>query len=260
MSENTKEARREWFVSSGELFISSDGLLRFPHPNEHAEARLVCFLPAGAEAFMYDAWVRMLPESIELCAVQLPDQEPAVSSVIAELAESILKHTRKGQKLYFLGACLGAIWAFEVARYLRERAGVQLDHLVVVTFPAPDQREQAVAFMRTQDFIQIMTSYFPADSPEYMYVYSRLPAMLHAADLADQPLPPLDKPLDCPLTAFASAHDQVIDPRLLQSWRPYTSERFHVHTCDGDHFYGDHHLQEFLQTVVGYLQGDLSRV
>jgi medium-chain acyl-[acyl-carrier-protein] hydrolase len=260
MPENNDNSHGTWFVSCEDLFISPDGLLRIPHPNAQAEARLVCFPPAGAEAFMYDGWVTSLPESIELCAVQLPEQKQEVSQVIAELAESLLQHTRKGQKLFFIGLCLGAIWAVEVARYLRDHAGLQPEHMVVVTYPAPDQRESSVAFMRTQAFLQIMTSYFPPDSPEYHYVLSRLPAMQHAADLADQPLAPMDTPLDCSLTAFASLHDQVINPQLLQSWQPYTSGHFSVHMCDGDHFYGDLHREEFLQAVVGYLQGDRSRI
>ncbi|GCE07681.1 thioesterase II family protein [Dictyobacter aurantiacus] len=255
MLENKEGTPREWAVSTEEVFISSDGLLRFPRPPKNEEAYLVCFPPAGAEAFMYDGWVRLLPESINLCAVQLPEQEHDVSAVISQVSESLLQNIRPGKKLFFMGICLGAIWAYEVARYLRDRAGVQLDHMIVVTFPAPDQRESAVAFMRTEKFIQIMTSYFPPDSLEYQYVLSRVPAMMHTADLADQSLPPLDTPLACPLTAFASLHDQVVDPKLLQTWQPYTSGPFHVHMCDGDHFYGDHHLEEFLQSVVGYLQG-----
>jgi len=260
MPEDNDSSPGTWFVSCEDLFISSDGLLRIPHPNDQAEARLVCFPPAGAEAFMYDGWVALLPESIELCAVQLPEQEQDVSRVIADLAESLLKHRRPGQRFFFIGLCLGAVWAFEVARYLRDRAGVQPEHLIVVTYPAPDRRQPAVDFMRTQAFVQIMTSYFPPDSPEYHYVLSRLPVMQHAADLADQTLPPLGTPLACPLTAFASAHDQVIDPQSLQSWQPYTSGRFSLHMCDGDHFYGDLRREEFMQAVVGYLQEDRSRL
>src|SRR5690242_9337026 len=107
MSENNDTGRGTWFVACEDLFISSDGLLRIPHPRNNAEARLVCFPPAGAEAFMYDGWVPFLPESIELCAVQMPAEEHDVSRVIASLAESLLQHTRQGQKLFFIGLCLG---------------------------------------------------------------------------------------------------------------------------------------------------------
>ncbi|HEX6289043.1 MAG TPA: thioesterase domain-containing protein [Herpetosiphonaceae bacterium] len=245
-----------WFVENDELFVSSDGWLRFPRPRPEAEARLICFPPAGAEAFMYDRWVNFLPESLELCAVQLPEGEEYndVQQVIATLSESIVEQSRAGQKLIFCGICLGALWAYESARYLRATHNVEIAHLIVVTYPAPDQQAPTIAFMRTSNFINIMTSYFPAESPEHQYVLSRLPSMMYAADLAEQNLPPFDRPLDCPITAFASIHDQVIDPQVLSTWKPYTTGSFHVHMCDGDHFYGDHHMEEFLQALVGYLE------
>ncbi len=257
MQEKTKESESDWFVSSEELFVSSDGLLRFPQPNAQAAARLVCFPPAGANAFMYDAWVSLLPKTLEICTIEFPDQEQEASQVIARISESLVKHARPGQKLVFFGACMGSFWAYEVACHLRDHAGIHIDQLIVVTFPAPHLREPAIAFGRTPEFASIMTSYFSPGSPEYLYVMSRLPYAVHAGDLADQPAHHDEPALRCPLTAFASLRDQVVDPQLLQGWQTYTSGHFYVHMCDGDHFYGQTYPVEFLQAVVEHIQEEV---
>jgi medium-chain acyl-[acyl-carrier-protein] hydrolase len=254
MPENNSVPESDWFESSGELFISSDGLLRFPHPNERASVRLVSFAPAGADGFMFDGWASLLPESLELCNVQFPSEEQTASAAIEKLAKSLLQNAREGQKLVFIGVCMGSFWAYEVARHLRDTAGIQIDHLIVVTFPAPHLHSSATAFMRTPSFAQIMTSYFTPESPEYQYVLSRMPYAMHEADLVDNFVLQEDAPLQCTLTAFASEHDQVIDPKYLSSWESYTAAPFHIHMCDGDHFYGQVRREEFLQSVVGYIQ------
>lgn len=260
MPDNKGVPESDWFSGSSDLFISPDGILRFPHPNEAASARLVAFPPAGADAFMFDGWVPSLPESLELSIVQFPNEEQTASAAIEKIATSLLQHAGKGQKLIFIGVCMGSFWAYEVARYLRDTAGIQVDHLLVVTFPAPHEHSSATAFMRTPDFARIMTSYFSPESPEYQYVISRMPYALHEADLVDGFPVQSEAPLQCTLTAFASAHDQVIDPNYLSGWQPYTSGQFHVHMCDGDHFYGQRRREEFLEAVVGYIQDAVLRV
>src|SRR5215831_7541021 len=107
-----------WF-----MFLSPDGLLRIPRPKERALVRLVCFPPGGADAWMWDAYSRLLPETIELCAIQLPNRGPDItrytdrSQIITEVAQSLLTHARAGQKLVFHGYCVGALWGYEVALY-----------------------------------------------------------------------------------------------------------------------------------------------
>lgn len=251
--------RRSWYVENDELFVSDDGWLRFARPRPQAAVRLVCFPPAGVEAFMYDAWGELLPETVELCAIQLPEGEEFqdVNHLIATLADSLVEYSYPSQKLSFFGACLGSLWAYEVARYLRTNYNIEVAHLIVSTYPAPDQQAPSIAFMRTPKFTEILTSYFPPESPEYDYILSRMPASLQAADLAEQPLPAFDRPLDCPITAFASAYDQIVDPNVLPTWRPYTSASFHIHTFDGDHFYGDHHMEEFVQAIISYVEANV---
>ena len=243
------------------MFISPDGWLRFPRPNEHAIARLLCFPTAGAEAFVYDYWAAFLPESLELCSIELPNrgseretkQYKELSAMIAALAGSILRHSRQGQKLIFYGFCLGTFWAYEVACYLLGYAGLQPVQLIVAGFPAPHLRSTITLQMRTTAYRQLMTSYYPPGTPQHNYVLARFPSMIEDADLADQYAPPLETPLHCPLTVIGGWQDQFVKAEHFWSWQQYTTGNFRVQMFEGDHFFADGYQREFLQALTEWL-------
>jgi medium-chain acyl-[acyl-carrier-protein] hydrolase len=243
------------------MFLSPDGLLRIPRPNEHAQVRLVCFPPGGADAWMWDAYARLLPKTIELCAIQLPNREPELtcytdrSQIITEVAQSLLTHAREGQKLVFHGYCVGALWGYEVALYLREHAGVQPEHFIIAGCMAPHARVPQIAFMRTQAFVDVMTSSYKPGSPEYKYVLSIIPAVEHDSKMLDQDMPPLEKPFDFPLTVFGAERDQFVpDPKNLWAWQDYTYGPFRVQLFEGDHFFGLHHPDLLMKLLTECIQ------
>lgn len=254
MLENTQQSERDRAISTEELFISSDGLLHFPSPNKQATARLVYFPPAGIDASLYESWAALLPKSLELCIIQFPTGEQKASLAIAKLSESLVRASYPNQKLIFLGIYLGAFWAHEVAHHLRNYAWLQIAHLLIADFPPPHLRYSATEFMRTPDFARIMANFFPSDSLTRQSTNSHLQNALHEAELAEQPVSSIEVPLDCPLTAFASAYGQIIDLQSLQTWQQYISGQFHIHMYNEGPFYEQHHRGEFLQTVIESIQ------
>jgi medium-chain acyl-[acyl-carrier-protein] hydrolase len=245
------------------MFISSDGLLRIPGPKEQAQVRLVCFPPGGADAFIWDAYSHFLPESIEICAIQLPNRGPELAryteraQIIAEVAQSLLTHAREGQQLVFHGYCVGALWGYEVALYLREHAGVQPDHFIVAGCMAPHQRYTQTEFMKTTDFVDVMTSFYKPNSPEHNYVLSTVPAVKHDAAMLEQEMPPLEKRFDFPLTIFGTEHDQFVsNAEDLWAWQAYTTGPFRVQMFEGDHFFGLHHPDILMKAITACIQGE----
>lgn len=239
------------------MFLSSDGLLRIARPNEQAKVRLVCFPPGGADAFIWDTYSAFLPETIELCAIQLPNRGPELerymdrSTIIAELVQSLLVHAREGQKLVFHGYCVGALWAHEVIRYLHDHGETQPDHFIVAGCMAPHQRAPQVAFMQTKDFIDVMTSFYEPGSPAHNYVLSTVPAVLHDAKMLDQNMPPLKEPFSFPLTIFGTERDQFVsDPQSLWAWQVYAGGPFQVKIFEGDHFFGLHHPDLLMRSIT----------
>lgn len=250
MLENTQQSTKRQIISAGPVLLSSEKLLHFPRPNKQATVRLVYFPPAGVSAALYESWAALLPPSFELCIVQFPSQEQHASTAIARLSEALSRVSNSDQKLIFLGAYLGAFWAYEVAHHLRNNAWLQIDHLLIVAFPPPHLRYSATAFMRTPEFARIMADAFSLDSFTPQFIASLLQNALHEADLADQPGSSVEIPLHCPLTAFSSAYDRTVDLPSLQAWQSYISGTFRLHTYNGGHFYEQHYPNEFLQNVV----------
>ncbi|GHO86470.1 thioesterase II family protein [Dictyobacter formicarum] len=247
------------------MFLSPDGLLRISRPNEHAQVRLVCFPPGGSDAWMWDAYSRRLPETIELCAIQLPNRGEEMadytdhSQIIAAVGQSLLTHTRKRQKIVFHGYCVGALWGYEVALYLREVAGVQPDHFIVIGCMAPHERAAQTAFMKTPAFVDVMTGFYKPGSPEYNYILSIIPAVEHDSEMLSQDISPLDKPFDFPLTVFGAEHDQFVpNCEDLRAWQGYTRGPFRVQIFEGDHFFGLHHPDFLMKLLTECIQTELS--
>lgn len=243
------------------MFLSSDGLLRIPGPNKPTPTRLVCFPPGGADAFIWDAYSAFLPETIEICAIQLPnrgsnmEQYKERTRITTEIAQSLLSHAHEGQKLVFHGYCVGALWAYDVASHLREHAGVQPDHFTVFGCMAPHQRGPQIEFMKTTAFIDIMTSFYQPGSPAHNYVLSTIPAVLHDAEMLDQDMPQQKKPFTFPLTVFGAYRDEFVpSTQDLWAWQSHTSGPFHVKMFEGDHFFGLHHPDLLMKEITGCIQ------
>jgi medium-chain acyl-[acyl-carrier-protein] hydrolase len=249
------------------MLLSSDGLLRIPRPNEYARVRLVCFPPGGSDAWMWDSHSTFLPKTIELCAIQLPNRGSARaryidrSQIIAEVAQSLLTHIHPKQKLVFHGYCVGALWAYEVALYLREHAGIRLDHFIIVGSMAPHERASQTAFMKTQDFVDIMTSFYEPGSPAYNYVLSIIPEVEHDSEMLSQDMLLKKQPFEFPLTVFGTEHDQFVpDPKQLWAWQGYTSGPFRVQIFEGDHFFGLHHPDFLMKLLTQCIEAELFSV
>src|SRR3712207_2603930 len=111
--------------------------------------RLFCFPYAGAGASSYAEWPRLLPPEIELIAVQLPGREDRIGEApftqVAPAVRTIglaLRPYLQGPFAFF-GHSSGALLAFELARALRRRTGMQPAHLVLSSQPPPDAPQPA---------------------------------------------------------------------------------------------------------------------
>lgn len=77
--------------------------LNRPKQNSRAKMRLIAFPYAGAGASVFYPWVNFLPQSIELCCVQLPGREGR----LAETAFTRIQHMVRAAAEVFLPFWIG---------------------------------------------------------------------------------------------------------------------------------------------------------
>lgn len=222
--------------------------LPFYNSDSQSRVRLFCFPYAGGSPFIFRNWQASLPESVEVCPVQLPGhvrrlKEPPyrhLKPLVEAIAGTISSVLNK--PFTFFGHSMGGLISFELARHLRREGGPQPVHLFVSglrapqlpdsdppfhDLPEPEFLEELRQLRGTPDeifdhpeMIQIITPVLRADfSVCQTYVYTPEP------------------PLDCPITAFGGVSDpETSDGRLL-AWQVQTTSSFTMRMFPGDHFF-----------------------
>jgi medium-chain acyl-[acyl-carrier-protein] hydrolase len=229
--------------------------LRWWRRDPSAHLTLLCLPFAGGAAGAYRPWASLVPEALNICAVQLPgrqdrvaepaftEMEPLVDTVTEEIAQAL-----DGPYAMF-GHSLGGLISFEVARRL-DRAGQPPVHLFVSGVTAPPVWSRSGR------------KPMPVTDDEFMAELRRLNGTPEAV-LADPQLLRLELPLlradfgvvdsyrydpalgllSCPISAFGGLEDPEAGEPALSAWQQVTTGAFQLRMLAGDHF--------FVQTAVG---------
>ena len=217
--------------------------------NSEARLRFFCFPYAGGTAFTFRKWSDFLPERVEICAVQLPGRssrihEPPftrISALVPMMAQAIIGY--EDIPMAFFGHSMGALIAFELARYLRKKRNVNLAHLFVSGRRAPQipLNEPATHDLPEPEFVETLrtlngTPNEVFENPELLELMIPVLradfAVCETYDYAHEP------PLDCPITAFGGLNDEVTREQL-EAWRKQTAASFSLRMLPGDHFFID---------------------
>src|SRR5688572_18575116 len=122
---------------------AASNCLAFHKPNPAAKVSLFCFPYAGGTATMFQQWRHSLPDTIEVCPVQLPgrgnrladERFTSVGPLVEALAEDLGAYMDR--PFAFFGHSMGALVGFELARLLRRRQSAEPVHLFVSGCEAP---------------------------------------------------------------------------------------------------------------------------
>ncbi|MEU3219372.1 alpha/beta fold hydrolase [Streptomyces sp. NPDC006971] len=221
-------------------------------PRPRARTRLYCFPHAGGAASAFHGWAQLLPESVELVAVQYPGRQdryddPAPGSLTG-LAEEIVAaiDTPFDRPTAFFGHSMGAVVAFEAARRLRPRFPSPLAALLVSACKAPGERrprgltfeeDEVRAYLRELGGEGARA--LEADEDLWQLAYPVLSGDLR---LIEKYRYAPGAPLTCPLIAIGGADDPSVTPADLGLWKDYAMGGARVHTVAGGHFYFDESL------------------
>lgn len=227
----TTADRRPWLVTCRR----GDGL------------RLICFPYAGGGASLFRTWPVEPLRNMEVCAVQLPGREtrmkePAIGdlrSLVAELADAIEPSLDRPFALF--GHSIGGLIAFEFARELRRRYGVEPVHLFVSGCPAPQLTDgERFSELPDGEFLERMRQFNGTpreilDHAEMMELV--LPTLRADFSLRDTYVHQEEPPLSCAISVFGGMTDQAVGTDKLEPWKVHTADGFQLWLFQGDHFF-----------------------
>lgn len=237
--------------------------------------RLICFPYAGAGAAAFTRWVKHLPPSWDLVALQLPGR--AARCGAPPLHDFALAQEEAWQQLpvwldrpsILLGHSLGAIMAYEAARRWLETdaagATARLKALVVSACIAPKywptDRGRALARLDRAGLVEALRQY-----------NGMPPEVFDDDDVLDMLLPSLKADFDlvasyryrgaaslsAPILALHGADDPHVNGARLPAWADETSDSLVIVQCEGDHFFFERQEGAVMQLMIERLRAQVN--
>jgi surfactin synthase thioesterase subunit len=242
----------------------SIGIVR-PAPRPEARLRLVCFPYAGGGSAAFATWPESLGPEIEVCAVQLPGRETRImqqafqdtATMVPVLADVLA--ARVAPPYAFFGHSMGAVVAFELARWLRANGQPAPVHMFASARRAPQLplMHSLLHVLPDDEFLEELHG-FGGTPPQLLADEGLLRLLLPMlrADFAVndtyeyQPEPPLD----CPITATGGLTDPHVPQASLAAWQDQTTGPFALAMFRGGHFYLRAARSELLGLIASALE------
>jgi medium-chain acyl-[acyl-carrier-protein] hydrolase len=233
-----------------------------------ASLRLFCFHCAGGSASEFRDWPAHLPGTIELVAVQLPGREGRVRDAFIASMDDLTGGVVDAMaplldKPYVVfGHSLGALGGFEVIRRLRRRGLPRPILFVPAGRQGPQVKEKSppIASLPEKAFLEELQKDY-GDHLGHVLQSAELreafvPQIRADFALSERYLFKAERPLDCPIVAFAGVSEDDLEADELDAWSAQTSRRFHSRRFPGDHFF----IRESRAQVIDAIKQEIAAV
>lgn len=240
-------------------------------PKPDAKLRLFCLPYAGGGTMIYRTWSNFLPESVAVCAVQLPGRGPRLReplyTQLVPLAHAIAAGlaTHYDKPFAFFGHSMGAMLSFEIARQLRRAYGISPVHLYVSGRRAPqvDDPGPASYNLPHDEFIAELsrikgTPQEVLENPELMQML--IPIIRADFEVCQTYQYTDEPPLECPISAFGGIEDDEETREKVEAWQQQTSKKFSSRMIPGDHFFIHSSERLILELLSRELHEDLGNI
>lgn len=241
--------------------MSQASWIAYRKAKPRATLRLFCFPYAGGGTSIFRSWDKLLPETIELCSIQLPGREARAMEAAYSRIEPLVEALSSGIRPFldlpygFFGYSMGALIAFELARRPNAETAAGLLHLFVAARPGPRLPDP---YPRTEhlsdgDFIKQLktiggTSKEILENPEMLKFV--LPMLRADFALCENYKYNHGPRLDCPLTVFGGSGDEGTSKEKLAAWCAESNGPGKVNMLDGDHFFIHTCQAELVQSIA----------
>ena len=236
-------------------------------PRPMASLRLLCFPFAGAGTAVFRNWADLLPRHVEPWAVQLPAREDrlreAAYNAWPALHAGLVSAFNRlpAQPTALFGHSMGAVMAFELARYLQASGKPAPKHLFVSGRAWPGTglpQDHGIDLRDDAGLLAMMEGR-----------YGSLPASMAHPEIREMAVETLRSdlrlldsyqyrpglPLDCPITALTGDSDPTTRGGLADAWRTESSVGFSSEAFAGGHFF----LESQRQNVLSLISDRLAR-
>lgn len=230
-------------------------------PRPQASLRLFCFPFGGGGASVFNTWVDLMGDDVEVRALQLPGREgrygEAIEQNVDQLVAKIVQVLGNYQDKPFaiFGYSLGSMLAFEVTRALR-RQNMQLPfHLFLAALNAPQlpPTHPPIADLADKEFIDQVEYYYQPGGEAWNNLELRellLPILRKDIKLYENYDYKSEPPLSCPIDIFAGKDDRSTPLETTRDWTEQTTEHMSHHVFEGGHFFIDHSLVDIQRIVA----------
>jgi len=211
--------------------------------------RIICFPHAGGGSTAFSKWRSCLSEGVELLVLHPPGRESRQSEPFPREFDDLINgyveslSSKLDQPFIFFGHSIGCIYAFEVARRLRQQHKRMPIHIIVSSSASPPSITSH--FSKYQDPL----GYDFADTvmnklggvPRYILddTETRDAVFGEVARefvLARSYVYERQNPLDVPVFGIVGNEDKIVSRDDLRGWAQ-ESTKFDMTTVDGGHFY-----------------------
>jgi medium-chain acyl-[acyl-carrier-protein] hydrolase len=212
------------------------------------ELKLFCFPYAGGTGSVYRNWANHLPSTMQVIPVELPGRggrlsEPpfvSLTPLVNALAEAMLPLL--DAPFGFFGHSMGAIIAFELARYLRGTYGREPHALCASGRRAPHvpDTDPATYNLPHDEFIEELRRIdgTPSEVLEHAELMELMLPLLRADFQLVQTYEYIEgDPLRCPIFAYGGLQDYEETRERMLKWKEQTESRYKLHMLPGDHFF-----------------------
>lgn len=239
---------------------SSQWIVR-PAPCASPRLRLLCVPYAGGGASLFRRWPGFLPSDVEILAVQLPGREKRLNHppcadlrvIVDNLLTALCPFLDR--PLAMFGYSMGTRIAFELARKLRARDGMEPAHLLMAACKAPQIPEPPNPrfLLPDAEFKEALrrlggTPDEVLDNDELMDLF--LPAVRADFALKESYVHQPCAPFACPITAFCGDRDDEAPPDEVSPWHTQTSGEFRMRIFEGRHFFMHDNFNAFLSAIA----------
>jgi surfactin synthase thioesterase subunit len=241
--------------------VTSPGPLRRFTPRPWATLRLFCFPHAGGAASAYRAWPALLPETVDVFAVQYPGREDRLAEPRVPVMDRLADHVAEAvdpsldRPFAFFGHSMGAAVAYEVAHRITRR---EPERLFVSAREAP-HRSRSGDLHRASDAALLAeltrlggSARELLDEPELRALV--LPIVRDDYRLIETYRPAPRPPLACPVTVFRGDADPEVTAEDARAWQTTTTGAFEEKAFPGGHFYLVPHRHDLTLAIAGVLR------